>query len=119
MQVRLLTNLAPSNAFGQVQMPQEIVLGRLTEFGLPNSVIRRLFFVGASIRVEMRGRICCLFFVGAVVRVEMRGFSGFFLVQKQKVRPKDPVFGIFETNEKFCPRYHSNCAAKSAPLRLA
>ena len=35
---------------------QEIVLGRLTEFGLPNSVIRRLFDVGAVIRVENGGR---------------------------------------------------------------
>ena len=55
VQVRLRTNIAPSNAFGQVQMQQEIVLGRLTEFGLPNSVIRRLFFVGAVIREGMRG----------------------------------------------------------------
>ena len=43
------TNFAPSNAFGLVQMLQEIVLGRL------RGRIRRLFFVGAGIRVEMRG----------------------------------------------------------------
>ena len=49
MQVRLRTNFAPSNAFGLVQMLQEIVLGRL------RGRIRRLFFVGAGIRVEMRG----------------------------------------------------------------
>ena len=29
VQVRVRTNIAPSKAFGQVQMPQEIVLGRL------------------------------------------------------------------------------------------
>ena len=46
VQVRLRTNFAPSNAFGQVQMPQEIVLGRL------RGQIRRLFDVGAVIRVE-------------------------------------------------------------------
>ena len=40
VQVRVRTNIAPSNAFGLVQMLQEIVLGRLTEFGLPNSVIQ-------------------------------------------------------------------------------
>ena len=49
MQVRVRTNLVPSNAFGLVQMLQEIVLGRL------RGRIRRLFFVGAVIRVEMRG----------------------------------------------------------------
>ena len=40
-----------------------IVRERLTEFGLPNSVIRRLFDVGAGIRMENEGnggRIPCL-----------------------------------------------------------
>ena len=49
VQVRVRTNIAPSNAFGQVQMLQEIVLGRL------RGRIRRLFDVGAVIRVETRG----------------------------------------------------------------
>ena len=49
VQVRVRTNIAPSNAFGLVQMLQEIVLGRL------RGRIRRLFDVGAGIRVEMRG----------------------------------------------------------------
>ena len=35
--------------------PKKIVRERLTEFGFPNSVIRRLFDVGAVIRVETRG----------------------------------------------------------------
>ena len=51
VQVRVRTNIAPSNAFGQVQMLQEIVLGRL------RGRIRRLFGVGAVIRVEMRGDV--------------------------------------------------------------
>ncbi len=49
VQVRVRTNIAPSNAFGQVQMLQEIVLGRL------RGRIRRLFDVGAIIRVENDG----------------------------------------------------------------
>ena len=49
MQVRVRTNM--SDPF-----PKKIVRERLTEFGFPNSVIRRLFDVGAVIRVETRGR---------------------------------------------------------------
>ena len=49
VQFGLITNLVPSNAFGQVQMLQEIVLGRL------RGRIRRLFDVGAIIRVENDG----------------------------------------------------------------
>ena len=80
--------------------PQEIVLGRL------RGRIRRLFFVGAIVRVENGGRICCLFFVGAVVRVEngggfcrlffvgavvrveMRRFSGEVTAKSKKFVPK-------------------------------
>ena len=49
MQVRVRTNLVPSNAFGLVQMLQKIVLGRL------RGRIRRLFDVGAVFREENEG----------------------------------------------------------------